>query len=104
MATLRDGMPNWFDVVDFRREVLGGHETTTDAATPLFVDVGGAMGQQCISFRQKHPDLRGRIILQDQAPVVSQIQAAPLPGFEGIEAMAHDFFQPQPIRGMCLST
>lgn len=98
MATLRDGMPNWFDTVDFRQEVLNGQ--ATDSATPLFVDVGGAMGQQSISFKKAYPDLEGRVIVQDQAQVVSQIQASPLPGFEGIEAMAHDFFQPQPIKGM----
>lgn len=93
MATLRDGMPNWFDVVDFRQEVLQGHDT--DSATPLFVDVGGAMGQQSIFFKNAYPGLKGRVIVQDQAQVVSQIEATPLPGFEGIEAMAHDFFKPQ---------
>lgn len=92
-------MPNWFDTVDFRQEVLNGHGT--DSTTPLFVDVGGAMGQQCIFFKKAYPDLVGRVIVQDQEQVVSQIQASPLPGFEGIEAMTHDFFQPQPIKGMC---
>lgn len=90
-------MPNWFDIVDFRQEVLHGHDT--DSATPLFVDIGGAMGQQCIFFKKAYPDLKGRVIIQDQAQVVSQIEATPLPGFEGIEAMAHDFFQSQPIKG-----
>ncbi|KAJ0120808.1 O-methyltransferase [Diaporthe amygdali] len=97
MATLRDGMPNWFDIVDFREEVLHGHDT--EPAIPLFVDVGGAMGQQCIFFKKAYPDLEGRVIVQDQAQVVSQIEATPLPGFEGIEAIAHDFFKPQPIKG-----
>ncbi|POS70288.1 O-methyltransferase [Diaporthe helianthi] len=97
MATLRDGMPNWFDHVDFRQEILHGHDT--DPSVPLFVDVGGAMGQQSIFFKNSYPDLKGRIIVQDQAQVVSQIEATPLPGFAGIEAMAHDFFKPQPIKG-----
>ncbi|KAL1882842.1 hypothetical protein Daus18300_000480 [Diaporthe australafricana] len=96
MATLRDGMPNWFDIVDFRQEIL--HGDNTDSATPLFVDVGGAMGQQSISFKKAYPDLKGRVIVQDQAQVVGQIEATPLPDFEGIEAMAHDFFKPQPIQ------
>lgn len=101
MATLRDGMPNWFDVVDFRQEVLQGRET--DPATPLFVDVGGSMGQQSIFFKQAYPDLKGRVIVQDQAQVISQIQATPLPGFDGIEAQAHDFFTSQPIKGTSFS-
>lgn len=101
MATLRDGMPNWFDLVDFRQEILHGHDT--DSSVPLFVDVGGAMGQQSIFFKIAYPDLQGRVIVQDQAQVVSQIEATPLPGFEGIEAMAHDFFKPQPIKGTCFA-
>lgn len=94
-------MPNWFDLVDFRQEILHGHDT--DPSVPLFVDVGGAMGQQSIFFKQAYPDLQGRIIVQDQAQVVSQIEATPLPGFKGIEAMAHDFFEPQPIKGTCFT-
>ncbi|KAG6368742.1 hypothetical protein INS49_002956 [Diaporthe citri] len=97
MATLRDGMPNWFDLVDFRQEILHGHDT--DPSVPLFVAVGGAMGQQSIFFKNAYSDLQGRVIVQDQAQVVSQIETTPLPGFEGIEAMAHDFFKPQPIKG-----
>ncbi|KAK7737525.1 hypothetical protein SLS63_002654 [Diaporthe eres] len=78
MATLRDGMPNWFDLVDFRQEILHGHDT--DPSVPLFVDVGGAMGQQSIFFKNAYPDLQGRVIVQDQAQVVSQIEGTPLPG------------------------
>lgn len=102
MATLRDGMPNWFDLVDFRQEILHGHDT--DPSVPLFVDVGGAMGQQSIFFKNSYPDLQGRVIVQDQAQVVRQIEATPLPGFKGIEAMAHDFFKPQPIKGTCFAS
>lgn len=97
MATLRDGMPNWFDLIDFHQEILHGHDT--DPSMPLFVDVGGAMGQQSIFFKTAYPDMKGRVIVQDQAQVISQIEATPLPGFKGIEAMAHDFFKPQPIKG-----
>jgi demethylsterigmatocystin 6-O-methyltransferase len=102
MTTLRDGMPNWFDLVDFRQEILHGHDHT-DSSVPLFVDVGGAMGQQSIFFRKAYPDLKGRVIVQDQAQIVSQIEATPLPGFDGIEAIAHDFFKPQPIKGRCFT-
>lgn len=74
MATLRDGMPNWFDIVDFRQEVLHGHKTAS--AAPLFVDVGGAMGQQSIFFKKAYPGLEGRAIIQDQAQVVSHLYQA----------------------------
>ncbi|KAJ4408025.1 hypothetical protein N0V82_009790 [Gnomoniopsis sp. IMI 355080] len=96
MTTLREGMTEWFDAVDFSGEFLSDKES--DHSTPLFVDVGGAMGHQCIAFKQRYPDLKGKVIVQDQPQVISQIRASPLPGFEGIDAMAHDFFTPQPIK------
>lgn len=98
MTTLREGMPEWFDIVDFHEEFLRDGEA--DHSTPLFIDVGGAMGHQCIAFKQRYPDLKGKVIVQDQPEVISQIQTNPLPGFEGIDAMAHDFFTPQPIKGV----
>lgn len=91
-------MPEWFDAIDFRHEFLNSKDT--DDSSILFVDVGGAMGHQCVAFKQRYPDLKGRVIVQDQPQVISQIQANPLPGFERIEAMAHDFFTPQPVKGM----
>ncbi|KAL8893954.1 MAG: hypothetical protein Q9207_008564 [Kuettlingeria erythrocarpa] len=62
--------------------------------TPLFVDVGGGRGQMCRAFRAKYPDLPGRVIYQDLPLTV-----ADAPSGDGTEAMAHDFFERQPIRG-----
>lgn len=95
MASQRDGLPIFLDVLNFEQEFAQG----TTASTPLFVDVGGASGHQCIALKQRFPALPGRIILQDQEHIIAQVQANPLPGFEGIEAQAHDFFTPQPIKG-----
>ena len=91
MAMHRHGLPGSFDTFSFA-EYAG----TTSPDTPIFVDVGGAGGHQCVEFRAKYPDIPGRVILQDQPPVVEQAEGA-LP--VGIEAMAHDFFTPQPIKG-----
>ncbi|EMR64685.1 hypothetical protein MGN70_008615 [Eutypa lata] len=95
MANQRDGLPTVFDIVDFQQE-LG---QKTNDSTILFVDVGGAMGHQCVALKQKCPKLAGRVILQEQAPAIEQVKANPLPGFEGIEAQVHDFFTPQPVKG-----
>ncbi|KAI4265233.1 MAG: hypothetical protein L6R38_009566 [Xanthoria sp. 2 TBL-2021] len=62
--------------------------------TALFVDVGGGRGQMCRAFRAKHPDLPGRVILQDLQLIIAEA-----PSVDGIEAMAHDFFHQQPIQG-----
>ncbi|RYP70036.1 hypothetical protein DL771_005727 [Monosporascus sp. 5C6A] len=97
MAVQRDGLPSFLDAFAFDQELT---EVTSDA-TPLFVDVGGGMGHQCIAFRQRYPTLPGRVILQDQGHVIERVESKPLPGFKesGIEAQIHDFFTPQPIKG-----
>ncbi|KAF1966704.1 o-methyltransferas-like protein [Bimuria novae-zelandiae CBS 107.79] len=60
----------------------------------VFVDVGGGTGQQCKALREKFPDLPGKVVLQDLPTMVAKAEA-----LEGVEAMAYDFFTPQPIKG-----
>ncbi|KAH9886148.1 putative sterigmatocystin 8-O-methyltransferase precursor [Xylariomycetidae sp. FL2044] len=95
MSSQRNGLPIFLDVLDVQELFT----RDTSASTPLFVDVGGAMGHQCIAFRRKFPDVPGRVVLQDIPPVIEAIKASPLPGFNGIEYETHDFFKPQPIKG-----
>ncbi|KAI0141209.1 S-adenosyl-L-methionine-dependent methyltransferase [Xylariaceae sp. FL1272] len=98
MVSQRDGLPMFLDVIDFKKEISKfGPEL--EAQTPVFVDIGGSFGHQCVALKQKYPDLVGRVILQDRDEVIEQVKAKPLPGFNGIEAQAHDFFTPQPIKG-----
>ncbi|ROV87607.1 hypothetical protein VSDG_09608 [Cytospora chrysosperma] len=61
---------------------------------PLFVDVGGALGYQCAKFKEKFPGLRGRVILQDLPHSIARALCTP-----GVENMAHNFFDPQPVIG-----
>jgi hypothetical protein len=99
MAGQRDGLPSFLSVVDFEREfaTVGG---AVNSETPVFVDVGGSMGHQCVAVRNTYPHLVGRVILQDLPTTVDKVRANPLPGFEGVEVMAHDIFMPQPIKGI----
>lgn len=69
-------------------------ENKGDPTTALFVDIGGGRGQMSRVFRSRYPHLPGRVVFQD----IPQTLAGATPG-EGIEAMAHDFFNPQPIKG-----
>lgn len=92
MKHSHDGLPIWLDVFPFE-----DYSQNIVPKTPLFVDVGGGVGHQCISLRAKFPHLPGRIILQDQAMVVQQA-----PATEGVETMAHDFWTEQPIKGHIL--
>lgn len=96
LALGREGLRPFLDVVDMKELTKGA-----DASTPIFVDVGGATGHQCIAVRDRYPDLAGRIILEDMAHVLDQVKVNPLPSFGGIETQAYNFFQQeQPVKGM----
>ena len=93
MAAWREGQNNFLDVFSLTEFVLN-----SDPATPLFVDIGGGIGHQCLALRKRLPNVPGRVIFQDLLPVIAQaIQV------EGVEPMVHDFMSEQPIKGMSLS-
>ena len=91
MVSHHEGMPTWLTVYPLQEESLG-----FDTTKPLFVDVGGGAGQQCLAVQHAFPKLPepGRIILQDLGPTLQH--ALPM---ENIEKIPHDFFTPQPIKG-----
>lgn len=64
----------------------------------VFVDVGGGMGPDVEKLRAKHPSLpEGSLVLQDRQEVIQKVVLkAP------IQSQAHDFFQPQPVKGRVL--
>ncbi|PYH81630.1 S-adenosyl-L-methionine-dependent methyltransferase [Aspergillus uvarum CBS 121591] len=116
MSAQRVGQPIWLDVFPLERLLTSAPKTmatTTTAPTtaaaaaaaaaasaspsplpPLFVDVGGGVGHQCVELLKRLPQWHGRVVLEDLAPVVAQ--ALPHAGFE---RRAHDFWTPQPVVG-----
>ena len=63
---------------------------------PLFVDVGGGYGTDIQRLVDEFPEVpHGTLILQELAEVVKQAKIS-----STVEAMTHDFFQPQPVKGM----
>ena len=60
----------------------------------LLVDVGSGRGQVLGDFRKERPDLVGRIIAQDLPKVIAGREVV-----DGIEHIAFDFFQLQPVKG-----
>ena len=60
----------------------------------FFVDVGGGIGHQSIALREKLPDLKNRIIVQD----IPATLAHAIP-HSGVEFLEQDFFQLQIITG-----
>lgn len=65
--------------------------------TVTVVDVGGGRGHILRQIRESAPELKGRFILQDQ-PGVIEDNGREIEKF-GVEAMPHDFFTPQPVKG-----
>lgn len=96
MKSQREGQKNWTSSFPVELLKLDGREVSSGRV--LFVDVGGSAGHQCISLRQRGPDLLGGMVLQDQAMVIDRLNKPHLAGF-GIVAQVHDFFQEQPVRG-----
>lgn len=64
-----------------------------DADGVLVVDIGGGNGHDLDWFRKKHPEIKGRLVLQDLPYITDTLK------LEGIEVMAHDFNNEQPIKG-----
>ncbi|KAH8669004.1 putative O-methyltransferase [Xylariales sp. PMI_506] len=80
------GWSRWFETFPARDKI-----DPAGIRDVLLVDVAGGQGHWTQEFRNKHRDLPGRLIVQDQPHVI-----VPL---EGIESMVYDFFTPQPVIG-----
>lgn len=76
-----------------------GPNTRKDPEAVLLVDVGGNTGHEAVSFREKHPEVPGRLIIQD---LPSMIDAVKKQGHhQDLELVQHDFFTRQPVKGGC---
>jgi hypothetical protein len=94
MASSRHGQPSWMDPSFYPvRELL------VDGADPdgdvFLVDVGGSTGGDLVRFHAAHPDVPGRLVLQDLPGVIAGVKGLD----PKIEAMGHDFFEEQPVKG-----
>ncbi|KAL8988647.1 MAG: hypothetical protein Q9177_002309 [Variospora cf. flavescens] len=94
MATQTVGRLNFLDFYPAKEQLIDGYESELNTGGVMFVDIGGARGEEALEFRRRLPGHPGRLILQDQADTLKQV-----PVSEGLEMMAHDFFTPQPICG-----
>ena len=95
MSGYRQGKRSWMEKDFYPVEARLG-EDVKDASDDVFlVDVGGGKGHDLQELKTKHPNIPGRLVLQDQQSVIEKISQAPA----GIELTVHDFFTPQPIKG-----
>ena len=93
MTGQRDGRVSWLDFFPFEQQLSKDFQGGDKAV--MLVDIGGAFGHEVAAIKAKYPRLPGRFILQDLPDTVKQAIEVP-----GMEAMAHDFFTPQPIKGI----
>lgn len=63
MALRRQPQISWLSVYPVARKV--GNWNAEDMSRVIYVNIGGGIGHQCKQFKEKYPDLPGRVILQD---------------------------------------
>ena len=95
MAVRREGLSSWHEVFPMA-SYLGSGVRTNDPNAVLLVDVGGNWGHEIKSFHEAHPEVPGRLIIQDIPIMTEKLKEKPL---KGIEVMTYDFFTPQPVKG-----
>ncbi|KAL1987270.1 hypothetical protein VTN96DRAFT_4298 [Rasamsonia emersonii] len=83
-------LPTWLDVIDFEKE----YAKHAGPETPIFVDVGGGAGQQCVALRKRFPNLKGRVVLQDLPSVLDKAITG-----DDVEKMGYDYLTEQPVKG-----
>ncbi|KAI9695980.1 MAG: hypothetical protein M1820_008321 [Bogoriella megaspora] len=95
MFRQRRERPSWVDpgFYPIKDRLIEGVAAAGDASA--IVDVGGAVGLCLVELQTKVPEWKGRLILQEQESVTSQIKGLD----PRIEIQTHDFFQPQPVKG-----
>ncbi|CAD6565802.1 MAG: hypothetical protein ASARMPREDX12_006779 [Alectoria sarmentosa] len=89
MASRREGAETWLSVYPVEEEAK-----SWNSEAPVFVNVGGGIGHQCAEFKAHYPQVAGRVVLQDLPHTIDRALQTP-----GVENMAHDFFELQPIKG-----
>ena len=98
MAGYRGGRSSWMDYHFYPVEerLVKGARTDEDAV--FLVDMGGGKGHDLEELHRKHPNLPGKLVLQDQPSVIEEAQAKGLD--KKIVTIGHDFFTPQTLVGM----
>lgn len=81
---------DWFEIYPVAEKL------NNSSGRALLVDIGGGVGHDVIAFKKRFADLNGELVLQDLPQVIQSIDGA-LP--DGIVAIGHNMFEPQPIHG-----
>ena len=93
MRYRRKELSAWHELFPVTEQLSAGLRSEPHAV--LIVDVGGSHGHDLIRFKKQYPSLPGRLILQDLPETINSLSGE----LSGIEPMAYNFFNPQPVKG-----
>lgn len=89
----RGSRPPWFTWFPVQKKLLAGADRGDNYI--LMVDVAGGRGHDLLEFYSQYSDEPGRLVLQDQQPVLDSITGMP----DRIEKCGIDFWSQQPVSG-----
>ncbi|KAM0795729.1 S-adenosyl-L-methionine-dependent methyltransferase [Usnea florida] len=91
------GRPSWMDpdFYPFKENLIKDAKTEHDSV--FLVDIGGGRGHDLQEMCAKHPELPGKLVLQEVKGVIKEAEESGLN--KRIVTMEHDFFTQQPITG-----
>ncbi|KAF2472655.1 S-adenosyl-L-methionine-dependent methyltransferase [Lindgomyces ingoldianus] len=91
MTGVRAARPSWLDWWPVESQIFKIELKDSDT---LFVDVAGGRGHDLLNFKNKFPDKKGRLVLEDLPAVIDGIPTLD----ERIIVVKYDFFTPQPVK------
>ena len=94
MAGRQQGAKHWLEFYPFRNRILAGLQEADGAVT--MVDVGGGLGHGLSELKEKIPEIKGRLVLQDLPKTIAQAASNSNGSFE---LMPHSFWEEQPVKG-----
>lgn len=93
----REGRPTWTDAGFYPVSDRLVHDLKLEGDSSALVDIGGSVGQVLGDFLSAVPEWKGRLVLQEQQPVIDLAKGMGLD--QRIELQVHDFFKEQPVKG-----
>ena len=87
----------WLDWFPVDKVALEGYRE--DVSEFMFVDVGGGKGHEGEAVVKKHPEAKGRFVVEDLPFVINNITDLDA----RIERLPYDFRDEQPVKGMQIS-
>lgn len=96
MVLQHQGRIPWYDVYPIEEKLASGPQ---DPNRVILIDVGGGWGSQLFAARQRFPELKGRMILQDLPQATERVHYLPDFTYQ-FEVQSHNFFKEQPVKGI----